>query len=241
MTDAIFSELDELRRQATSLQGLIAAAQASAPRQAEGADSTGTVWATIGADGLPASVFVPDGWQRRLPGERFGGAVVEAFAAATDRRIAAWNEALSDGGWPSTVDNVRRGMDAPHVTAPAPPPLPAAEPPRSLDDLLNDVLTVFDHVDALAAPAIVGEASGTSGYQKVTVRLSPAGLVSCVVDEPWAAQQSAATLMEAFAEALARAKAELVQARASRPLPDPDRVLGQALALLNDPRPLAGS
>jgi hypothetical protein len=56
MTDDIVSELSELQRHASALQGLIAAAQANAPRSAEGSDPTGTVWATVGADGLPASI-----------------------------------------------------------------------------------------------------------------------------------------------------------------------------------------
>lgn len=54
MTDDIVSELSELQRHASALQGLIVAAQANAPRSAEGSDPTGTVWATLGADGLPA-------------------------------------------------------------------------------------------------------------------------------------------------------------------------------------------
>ena len=111
MTDDIVSELSELQRQASALQGLIAAAEANAPRSAEGADPTGTVFATIGADGLPASIWVQDGWQRRLSGERFGPAVVEAFAAAAEKRMAAWNSALEDGGWLSTVDKIRADVD----------------------------------------------------------------------------------------------------------------------------------
>jgi hypothetical protein len=261
MTDEIFPELGELQRQAVALQGLIAAAQASAPRQAEGADSTGSVWATIGPDGLPAALFIQDDWQRRLPGGRLGTAVVEAFATAADRRVVAWNEALSEGDWPSTVDRVRTGLADPRTDGPrpggprtdgprpggsqadalGPPALPAVEPARSLNDLLSDMLTAFDAIDTFAPPAIVAQGSGTSGYQKLVVGLSAAGLVSCVVDEPWAAQQDAATLMAAFAEALSRAKTDLARAQSSRPAPDPDRVLGQALELLNDPGRLAES
>jgi hypothetical protein len=125
MTDDIVSELSELQRRASALQGLITAAQANAPRSAEGADPTGTVWATLGADGLPASIWVQDGWQRRLPAQRFGAAVVEAFAAATEQRMAAWNTALEKGGWLSTVDGVRADWIG---AAPARP----SRPPRHL-------------------------------------------------------------------------------------------------------------
>src|SRR5690242_2097388 len=86
MADDIVSELGDLRRDADALRGLIAAAQAGAPRQAEASDATGAVWATIGADGLPSSIWVQQDWGRRLPSERFGAAVMEAFAAATQRR-----------------------------------------------------------------------------------------------------------------------------------------------------------
>jgi hypothetical protein len=85
------------------------------------------------------------------------------------------------------------------------------------------------------------EGTGISGYHKLTVRISPAGLVSCVVDEQWAAQQSAATLVSAFDEALARAKTDLTAKADADPEHRLDRVVAEALALLNDPRRLARS
>src|SRR5262245_11186743 len=94
MADDIVTEMGDLHRDAVRLRGLIAAAAASAPPRAEGSDSTGMIRATIGGDGLPAAIVVQDGWHRRLSGERFGAAVVEAFSVATQRRIAAWNDAL---------------------------------------------------------------------------------------------------------------------------------------------------
>jgi hypothetical protein len=242
MTDDIVSELGDLQRQANALQGLVASAQASAPRQAEGSDATGAIWATIGADGLPSSLWVEERWQRRLSPERFGTAVVEAFAAASANRMAAWNDALRDKGWPSTVDEVRRELDRPpHPHVQTPPartsPTPAVGP-RALADLLDDMLGAFEHIDEVTATSpLTAEASGTSGYHKVEVRLSPAGLVSCVVDGQWASQQSADAMMAAFGEAMAQARADLAaKVDAPRNL---DRVLGEALALLNDPQRLA--
>jgi hypothetical protein len=243
MTDDIVSELSELQRQASALQGLIAAAQANAPQSAEGSDPTGTVFATIGADGLPASIWVHDGWQRRLSGERFGAAVVEAFAAATEKRMAAWNTALEEGGWLSTVDDTRgdldRGGRGPAAVPPAPP---FNGRPGGLDDLLNEVLTAFDHVDDVAATsAITAQGSGVSGYHKLAVRVSRAGLVACEVDAAWAAQQSAEVMIAAFAEAVGRAKADLAAQVAADPARNLDRVLGEALSLLGDPQRLAES
>ena len=249
MTDDIFSELRELQRHASGLRSLIAAAEASAPPQAEGADATGTVRATIGADGLPAAIRVQDHWQRRLSGEQFGAAVVEAFSAAVEQRMAAWTDALQDSGWPSKVDEIRAELDGPPHTATMPvkatpvTPAPGADRPRPLDEMLDDMVGAFDNVDALSAsPAASAEGSGTSGYGKFAIRLSRAGLVSCVVDGQWASQQSADAITEAFDEALARAKADLAaKAEAPDPARNLDRVLGEALALLNDPQRLAES
>ena len=247
MMDDIVAELGDLRREADALRGLIAAAQASVPKQAEGSDSTGAVWATVGADGLPSSIWVQDDWGRLLPGERFGAAVMEAFSAAAQRRLAAWNETLADGGWLSTVDSVRADLDRPgHRPAPAPPvPSPRSaggDAPRSLNAILNDLLSAFDNVDDLAARSVDrAEGTGTSGYHKLTIRLSAAGLLSCVVDEPWASQQRAATLVAAFDEALVRAKAELTAKAEADPGRRLDQVLNDALALLDDPQRLAES
>jgi hypothetical protein len=247
MTDDIVSELGDLRRDASTLQGLIDAAQASAPRQAEASDASGAVWATIGPDGLPSAIWVQDDWARRLPGHRFGGAVVEAFSAAAQRRVAAWNEALSDNGWLSTVDNARADLDR-QTTKPAPaPPLPVqrspdGDAPRSLDAMLDDLLGALDNVDDLAARSTLAvEGTGTSGYHKLTLVLSHAGLVSCVVDEQWASQQSGAALVGAFDEALARAKADLTAKADADPDHRLDRVVGEALTLLNDPQRLIQS
>jgi len=247
MTDDIFSELSELQRHASGLQSLIGAAQANAPRQAEGSDPTGTIRATIGPDGLPTTILIQNNWQRRISPERFGAAVVEAFAAASQHRMAAWNEALQQAGFSSKVDEIRADLDGPPrpVALPqwrAPAPNPDIRP-RPLNEMLGDLLNAFDHVDDLAAPPSIGaEGTGTSGYGKLTIRLSPAGLAGCEADGQWAGQQSADDMMAAFDEALSRARADLAtRAEAPTPTRGLDRVLGEALALLNDPNRLAES
>jgi hypothetical protein len=236
MADDIVSELAELQRQASALQGLLATAQASAPRRAEGSDATGTLWATIDGDGLPSALSVQDGWQRRVSPERFGPAVVEAFAAASTNRMTAWDQALSENGWTSTVDTVRRELDGPaSTTAPLPAPPPVGRP-RPAGELLNDMLTAFEQIDDASA---VVEGSGTSGYHKLELRLAATGLVSCEVDAQWASHQSGNDMAAAFGEALVKAKADLA-AKSATPS-HLDQVLGEALALLNDPHRLAES
>jgi hypothetical protein len=104
------------------------------------------------------------------------------------------------------------------------------------------VLTAFDHVDDVAGrSAITAQGSGVSGYHKLSLRLSRAGLLSCEVDAAWAAQQSAEAMVAAFDEALSRAKADLAAQAAADPEHNLDRVLGEALGLLNDPQRLAES
>ena len=243
MTDDIVSELSELQRQASALQGLIAAAEANAPRSAEGADPTGTVFATIGADGLPASIWVQDGWQRRLSGRAVrpgrGRGVRRRGREADGRleqRARGRRLAIHSGQNPGRRGPGRPGPDG----GPADPA--GQRSTRGLDDLLNEVLTAFDHVDDVAATsAITAQGSGVSGYHKLAVRVSPAGLVSCEVDAAWAAQQSADVLIAAFAEALARAKADLAVQVAADPARKLDGVLGDALSLLGDPQRLAQS
>jgi hypothetical protein len=158
--------------------------------------------------------------------------------------MAAWNDALEEGGWLSTVDGVRadldRGGPGPAVAAPAPPS--ANGRPGRLDDVLNEVLTAFDQVDDVASrAAITAQGSGVSGYHKLALRLSRAGLVACEVDAAWAAQQSPQALVAAFDEALSRAKADLAAQVAADPARNLDEVLGEALGLLNDPQRLAES
>ena len=107
--------------------------------------------------------------------------------------MAAWNAALEDGGWLSTVDGVRADLDrgGPGPSVAAPPPPPANGRPGRLDHVLNEVLTAFDNVDEVAGrSAITAQGSGVSGYHKLALRLSRAGLVGCEVDAAWASQQS---------------------------------------------------
>jgi hypothetical protein len=240
MADDIVSDLAELQRRAAALERLLEAAQASAP-QVEGSDSTGTLTATIGADGLPASLKVEHGWQRRIMPERFGSAVVEAFAAASANRMSVWGQALAEGSWLSTVDNVRREIEGPPTpVATAPPRTPPAAGARPLNDLINDTLAAFEHIDeTTAASSLVAEGFGSSGYRQLNLGISAVGLVSCEVDAQWASHQSAPGLAAAFGQALAKAREDLA-AKAAVPN-SIDQLVSEALALLNDPSRLTQS
>jgi hypothetical protein len=238
MVEDILRELAQLQRYASSLQQLMTAAQAKAPEQADGADSSGAVRVLLGSDGLPRSVRVQPDWRQRLDPRNVGSAVQEAFQAATGQRMAVWTAALDDDGWREKVDRLR---DDP---GDAPPPALRRDtqqaPPRAMDVVVEDALDAMDHAERFAnPPAFSARGTGSAASSQVTVTLSPAGLVSCVVDASWAGQQTAGDLANALTAALAAARADLAHAAAG---PDPaarlDGLFTEALGILTDPRRL---
>jgi hypothetical protein len=254
MTDDMMRELADLQRSAATLQGLLGAAQQGAPAGAEGYDATGTVRAHLGADGVPDSVELGANWQRRVPPERLGSAVVEACTVAAERRMEAWSQALADGGWRERVDRVRAEADAPTAGArgadgadgagadvPPPPVLPVVTNPRPVGELVEDMLTAFDRVDEIAQQPVGPQGTGTGAYGKVTVTVSRSGMSSCVVDAQWSMYLDADTVTAALEEALAAARADLRAGGSGGPGPGGglDRLLAEALALINDPTRLA--
>jgi len=242
MTEDILDQLRRFQRRAAGLQGLIAAAEDRAPDTAEGADASGTVHVRIGADGLPSSFRVDADFDSKLEPEEFGDAVVRAYQAALGARLAEWSRTLREEGWEERFADVTGATPADERQAPPafrPPPGPARQ--RGLGELTEDMIKAFDNVDRLAARPPAVHATGESG--RLVLTLSPQGLVSCVADAGWVSDQTAARLMNALGEALAEAKTELADAAEeepevpARPL---DRLLGEAMALLTDPRRLAG-
>lgn len=251
MTDDMMRELADLQRSAATLQGLLGAAQQGAPAGAEGFDATGTVRAHLGADGVPDSVELGANWQRRVPPERLGTAVVEACTVAAERRMEAWSQALADGGWRERVDRARAEEDAPTADgagtgadpppAAPPPVLPAGTNPRPVGELMEDMLTAFDRVEEIAQQPVGPQGTGTGAYGKVTVTVSRSGMSSCLVDAQWAMYLDADAVTAALEEALAAARADLQAGGSGGPGPGGglDRLLAEALALINDPTRLA--
>ncbi|MBP2476627.1 hypothetical protein JOF53_005499 [Crossiella equi] len=241
MNDELMAELAQLQQQATALHTLLQDATASMPRQAEGADDSGTIRVTLGPDGLPASFRVEAGWERRLHPEAVGSAVLEAFQAATRQRMAAWSETLATDGWKAQLDRLKAVQGA---AGEAPSPVPSqlrtgAAAPRPVDVVAEDMIKVFD---TLTSPSTTGggpaAATGADRSGKLVLSLTQEVLLSCTTEARWAAGQSATRLMNALGEALLAAKAELAnQMRTPRPHPTAaaDAVLADALALLSSP------
>jgi hypothetical protein len=122
------------------------------PPQAEGADRTYTIVVVLDADGLPRSIDVGEDWKRKLRAESFGGAVMEAFSAASQERLRAWTMALADAGGVDAPDSAGRDRAVP------PPPEVARRRPdlsrhRNATAFAREVLEVVDGIgDVLHAP-----------------------------------------------------------------------------------------
>ena len=244
MTDELMRELVQIQQYAAGLQGLLATAEADAPRTSQGADRTGTIRAVLGPDGLPDSFRIESGWNRKITAENFGGAVLEAFQAAMGERLAVWTRTLEKQGWQAQADRLRVDLDEqPSVSGQAEMPPAFRHPaqgvtPRSIDQVAEDMIKAFDQVGDFAAPpphAIRGAGSSRSG--KLVLTLSTTGLVSCTADLKWVSAQTAASLMNALGEALTAARADLKNG-IDRPAPfrSLDHLFTEALALLRDPR-----
>ncbi len=250
MTDQLMRELAQIQQYAAGLQGLLATAQAEAPRSSDGADRTGTVRVFLDPDGLPNSFRIEPGWNRKITAEGFGGAVLEAFQAAMGERLASWTRTLEEQGWQAQADRLRVDLDEPASTSGA-GEIPSAfrhpvedVTPRPIDQIAEDMSKACDHVGDLAAPppgATGGTGASRSG--KLVLTLSRAGLVSCTADPEWVSGQTAATLMNALGEALAVARADLASGtgQAAAPSGSLDRLFAEALALLRDPRRVVDS
>lgn len=95
MTDELMRELVQIQQYAAGLRGLLATAQAEAPRTSEGADRTGTIRAVLGPDGLPDSFRIESGWNRKITAEN-------SVALFSKHSKPLWGK-----GWPSGREHWR--------------------------------------------------------------------------------------------------------------------------------------
>ncbi|GAB3905592.1 hypothetical protein ACFQ1S_06885 [Kibdelosporangium lantanae] len=240
MTDDLAAQFAQIQKYTAALHSLMTAAQEHAPRQSAGADRSGAVQVTLGSDGLPRTFRVDNDWDRKIEPAAFGGAVVEAFQAAISDRLEAWSRSLAEDGWQDRVDQLRSPGAPTEGTIPAAFRKPVEDVvPRPIGDIAEDVFKAFDDVTASPPPETT-EASGTDQTGKLVLGLSAQGLTSCTVDERWAADQTAARLMNALGQALTAAKEDLARdSQRPQPLSGVDHLFAEAMALLNDPRRLA--
>jgi hypothetical protein len=164
-------------------------------------------------------------------------------------RLATWTSTLEEQGWQTQADQLRLDLEERPMTSTSGQLSPAFRPPdeaanpRPIDQVAEDMIKAFDHIGSFAAPSPrASGGTGSSRSGKLALTLSRAGMESCTADTEWVSAQTAATLMNALGEALTAARADL-QASSEQPAPSGslDRLFGEALSLLRDPRRVVDS
>lgn len=166
--------------------------QPAPTRPAEGADSSGTVHATIDAAGLPESITFDGDWRRAVGTERLARAVAQACENAAIAQVMASFSAL---------------VPAPH--APAGTRGRSVDPPPGAVDQIRDHLRVDPELDLVTG-------TGAAAYGNVVIVLSELGMRSFAAAPGWAARTTDDELADVVAAALASARAELAEARDHR-------------------------
>jgi hypothetical protein len=258
--EELIRELEQVRRYAATLGGVLAEAAAKVPDRATGEDDTGAVRVVLDSAGLPVDIDVAADWQRRLQPARLGSAVADAAARATDARVAQWGRSL-DGDWLREVDAMKEADAAGRPLATVdPPPVdlaaltqpsatsgrsgpsgPAGSPPdrtRSMDVLAEEALRALDASLAYAdqdhtpPPVTAANRDGT-----VHVSLTSSGLTGCTIDPAWAAGKGGPVLAAAIRSAVTAARARLASVE---PEPSPageiESLFGEVMALFDSQR-----
>lgn len=147
------NDLEELRREAETLQRRYAAGQDPSAHYV-GEDGTGVVRVTVGGDGRVADVEIDRAW-RDAVGEGLGAAVLEAISDAGMRRLASWGEAVADdrrgqGAAPAADARPGRTSTATSQTAPRPAAgTDDAEARQAVEELLSMLEGVESELDEL--------------------------------------------------------------------------------------------
>lgn len=245
----LLNNLPAIRHRARQIIGAMQETEARLPDGISGTNRTAAVSVQISRSGMPVRIAVNEDWEQSVAANELGAAVLEAAvsaaAARTDALGALFRQAPVEAEEQATViviPDLGHPATAQVTGLTQAEPTQAEPPQRDLDDLVESILRRLETVrlapDALAAPLL---GMGTAADGLVQVRMGPAQLVSCMIDEEWATQRSAIQINVALAEALDRARDDLQvtteesdQARTTRRLDD---LFGYALAHLHEPTP----
>ncbi|MEZ0091277.1 hypothetical protein [Streptacidiphilus sp. EB129] len=235
-------ELNGMRQRASALQKLIAEAQSSAPSEAVGSDRSGSVLVRLGADGLPRTVRVEQGWRRNIPAAQLGDAVLDAAHMAMVERSRSWTANFPGGDWRGRLDALQEEYAATPVPAEAEHTTPLDATPvasRAIGEVMEDVLALLDSGDSPSQSGTrVLEWRGTAAAGKVRVTVSRQALIRCDVDPRWAERQTDSQLSSALESAFTTARAALagsVQDGSAQPGGRAQALFQEALAMLRNP------
>jgi hypothetical protein len=236
MGNDVARDLNRVQSYTTGLQAFIHRLESLIPHRVEGSDSTGILQTVIGTDGLPISFVVHPDWKRYLRPASFGSAVVEAFQAATNRRLQAWATAMNDGDPPALGDHTGEGTVGP-------PRTPEREAPsRASRDAVQNIQEILDAMGDMGRlmETTPTSGSGSTGFGKLTLTMTDGQLI-CTADQFWVADRTGEELTEALSTALAAAREDLAKAVASSPMGRLERLAAEATAALHGVGGLAGS
>ena len=226
MNPDMFRQFEQLQAQMTQLSELARNLAAAAPQQAEGRDSSGWVLVSLGADGIPTSIRVRNGWEQRIEADRLGAAVMEASGAAIKAAMEAWSEALDDSRWWAQRARFEEGDTSGAAVRSAEPPAGLV---RDLPELTEQVLATMHRVQQ-EEPVEPNTVEGADPQGRVTVELGPEGMAGCSIDPAWAARTDGDRITAALSQALRSARERIPAApKASFGL---DELAGDALATL---------
>lgn len=241
--------VDRMQQGVSALLGLLAepvASDAAPARVArrEASDASGAVRVVLADDGLPESITVDGGWRGLVGSEGFAAAVTEACRGAMT--TPAQDEATVpadrpvDDAWRDRVDGIVAFIEG---SAGPPAGLRTAGTgpvrPRPFADIVDEVIRAADATTSLLADENPdGSAEGTAALGRLSLTISPFGVVTCSADPAWVGRQETAALADALAVALRSARTRQAASLLASPetlaraIPDFSQVFSELQALL---------
>lgn len=156
---------DDVRRRAEeALRGCDADPRPGAHQ--EGADSSNSVWVTVDVAGKVVDVSISRRWRERIPGERLGEALHQAYSRAHEKRVAA--AALAALGEPADEASADTSAE------PFDPRMPDISDPHWLGWVWHSLGEAALRLDDLTAARPAGAPSeqsvtGPGGYVRLEV------------------------------------------------------------------------
>lgn len=180
--DGAFGDPAELRAQAERALAELEVDPRPGASQ-EGADSSGSVWVTVDPSGAVLDVSISRRWSERLPAERLGEAVLEAYYRAHEKcGVAAALAAME-----------RPDDDSGDSESPRRSDMPDVNDPGWTDwawSALNEASLQLRELAARRQERIPVErmVTGPSGY--VRVRVESSGVTAVLIDAPATAERN---------------------------------------------------
>jgi hypothetical protein len=220
----MLARLGQLQAKVARIGEVAGRLAAAVPTRAEGCDASGSVEIVLAGDGIPDTITVRNGWDRRLEADGLAAAVMDANTEAIRSGMTAWGNQLDDTRWWAQRADLDENDPQPPANSPSLPEGIARDP----NALAEDVLKALHNVQR--PPAAPARGEGSDSGRHVVVVLEGAGLADCSVQSDWAARRDGDTITAALNQALRAAK----RAMPGRPAPATglDALLGDALATL---------